>query len=518
MFPSRSLAAVLIVAAAVLPASAEVAYDFATDAGPFVASDDATSVQWSESHGGSLELTFAPGWKPRVARLDLSADPALWAEYQQALATGGTIRYNIIVRHDDIVGSAPGWFESIWIGNTNGCWDQQFGGSDGQIGLYGAGAFPAGGVTTIEVSYPIEAGAAVRDRRAQFSAGSGWNEIFLGMNSGGGGYSGARYFIDNFSVVANAAPPPPVIPDLTIEPARQGLHLIAAGGSRWDRQTVRTTIPEHSWVGRGSPVTYRFGLSSFPQLPEFGAFLYLVPGTDIPATNSGPDWSQPVCMVAAISGAANGSANLRLSYKNHTADSNGTPGHEYWVDEDGSGQGGTVGRVNSTTSTGEWSLTFTSDTAFVLTAPDGTTTSGDLLPSVAARFSGPLFAYFGIWPTQDNNRGATAVASRIAINGTPSPIDERFLTDSLPASLERSAAAPEAVVLVGPSARFWAKWSLPASGFELQQSPKLGNSPADWSPIPVTDAFTVSGSTRWKLLSITDLADPATNYFRLARP
>ena len=261
----------------------------AVPTGPFVASDDATSVQWSESHGGSLELTFAPGWKPRVARLDLSADPALWAEYQQALSTGGTIRYNIIVRHDDIVGSAPGWFESIWIGNTNGCWDQQFGGSDGQIGLYGAGAFPAGGVTTIEVSYPIEAGAAVRDRRAQFSTGSGWNEIFLGMNSGGGGYSGARYFIDNFSVVADAAPPPPVIPDLSIEPARPGLHLIASGNSRWDRQTVRTTIPEHSWVGRGSPVTYRFGLSSFPRLPEFVALLYLVPGTHLPATNTPPD-------------------------------------------------------------------------------------------------------------------------------------------------------------------------------------------------------------------------------------
>src|SRR5690349_14537210 len=77
-------------------ASGEVLYTFDDPGGgnpgsiaPFVADANAVSVAWSPANGGSMELSFAPGWQPKVAKLDLRSDPLLSAEYDQALVNGG---------------------------------------------------------------------------------------------------------------------------------------------------------------------------------------------------------------------------------------------------------------------------------------------------------------------------------------------------------------------------------------------------------------------------------------------
>src|SRR5436190_7313553 len=105
-------ATLLFCAAAVFAAgnsSAEVLYTFDDPGGgnpgtisPFVSDSEGTAA-WSAANGGSMELSFVPGWKAKVAKLDLRSDPLLSAEYDQALANGGTLSYTMIVRSDDML-------------------------------------------------------------------------------------------------------------------------------------------------------------------------------------------------------------------------------------------------------------------------------------------------------------------------------------------------------------------------------------------------------------------------------
>jgi hypothetical protein len=512
-------------------ASGEVLYTFDDPGGgnpgsiaPFVADANAVSCQWSPANGGSMELSFASGWQPKVAKLDLRSDPLLSAEYDSALVNGGTLSFTIIVRSDDILGTvapfrtAPGWFETIYIGNTSGVWDQQFGGGDGLVGLYGAAGFPASAVQTVQVSYPIVADTTpTRDRIAQFSAGSGWNEIFLGMNSGGGdapapGYSGGKYYIDNFKIAANTVAPPLTIPNMSIVRPGPGMHFHSAGVGQYDRQGLRTTGENFSWVGAAGPVEYKFTFKDFPNVNNMNAVMYLAPGTGV--TSNSPDWSEPVCIQVAIIANGTGGGWGRVSYKDDKRDSNGVAGHEYWVADDGTGLGGQLASAGSTMMNGTWTLRFDSSTSLTFISPDGTMGQGTLLPATAAKFANPLAAWFGTVPADLANIGKDAIVGGIGITGVPNPISENFSGAAVTPDLQVSAVVPAAVYLVNRPA-VWVRWTLPAPSFALEQSASLAD--VDWAPAAVSATYDLPGANIRQSLFMPD-PPVGRMFFRLHKP
>lgn len=520
-------------------ARAEYLLDFSDPGGgnpgtiaPFIQGANATVCQWSALHGGSMEVAFAGGWAPRVAEIDLKADAAANAEYELALANGGTLSFTVIVQSADILGTAepfktaPGWFEMIYIGNSDGVYDQQFGGADGLVGLYGAGGFPQGEVRTFDVSYPIlKDTAATRDKNAQFNQSSGYSQIFLGMNSGGGvhptdaalSYSGGRYFLDNFRIKANETEAPVVIPDTDITAAGKGMHLLNAGASQWDRQGLKTTGENYSWVGQttNGPVDYKFTIRSMPDAQDLNALIYMAPGTGL--TTNAPDWSQPVCIQVAIIANSSGGAWARISYKDHTADSNGVPGHEYWMADDGTGQGGMLADASSSKIEGTWTVRFTSDTEVTLISPDGNMDTGTMLQTTADKFANPLSVWFSTLPTTVANIGSDTIIDSIAITGLAEPLNADLSTGVLPDSLVRSAAVNAGVFgVTGPA--WWVQWSLPAPGFALAQSAVPGDVDHPWLPASeIATTLDLQGGSIRRALYMPAAAGPKM-FFRLEKP
>lgn len=345
-------------------------------------------------------------------------------------------------------------------------------------------------------------------------------------NAGRGTMSVSRVAVDRSSA---APPPPPPVPALTIQPATPGLRLVSTNG-QYDRQTVRTTVPEYSWVGAKGPVTYSLTLSEYPAEPGYQTVMYLVPGDALGVDRHYPDWSEKVCGLVWINNTADGGGNMRFAYKNDKPESNGYPGHEYWINDngevysggegpgaDGTGKGGTIAYVNSASILGTWSVTFTGDTAVEITAPDGQTATGSLLPETAALFDGPMYVYFGTMPQSLANIGLGATISRIAISGVTNPLTETFAAALDPARLEESASNPAAVlVITATQTPFWLRWSVPDSGYRLQQSPTLTATPA-WQDAPAGETLLLRGE-KWRLISAADQPNARAFYFRLFKP
>ena len=345
-------------------------------------------------------------------------------------------------------------------------------------------------------------------------------------NAGRGTMSVSRVSVDLSSA---APPPPPPVPTLGIQPAAPGLRLFSTNG-QYDRQTVRTTVPEYSWVGAAAPVTYAVTLSEYPVVTDYQTVMYLVPGDNLGIDRNYPDWSEAVCAVALINSTADGGGTMRFAYKNDKPESNGYAGHDYWTNDngetysggegpglDGTGKGGSIAFVNSTVMLGTWSVTFTSDTTVEITAPDGQTASGALLPETAALFAGPMYVYFGTVPQSLANIGLGATFSNIAISGVANPINESFTSPLDPALLEESASNPSAVIPIIPSETpFWLRWTVPDTGYKLQQSATLSATPA-WQEVAAAETLLLRGE-KWRLMPATELPSPKGSFFRLRKP
>jgi hypothetical protein len=190
-------------------------------------------------------------------------------------------------------------------------------------------------------------------------------------------------------------------------------------------------------------------------------------------------------------------------------------GHEYWVADDGTGQGGQVASAGTATMQGTWTLRFDSNTSLTFISPDGTSSAGTLLPATAAKFANPLAVWFSTVPAEPANIGQEAIVGGIHITGVPNPVAEDFTGAAVTPALQVSAAVPAAVYLVSRPA-WWVQWSLPAPSFTLEQSPTLGN-PDLWAPANVSGTFDLPGaSVRQSLF----MPDPPVDrmYFRLYKP
>jgi hypothetical protein len=521
-------------------ANAEVHLTFDTDTQGVIPGGDAASMLWDAYGGGCLAITVGTGWKPSGAFVNLNddvhADPApalltaLRAELQQALINGGTMSYKITVETDAFApaGPFPGWCQTIYQGRSWAGWDQSLGGTPtaGQLSVGFNNAVLPAKVEYI-VNYTIEAAQANvnNDSIAQFRGDSQERAIHLGLNTQDVGGQ-VRYYIDDFKIDANEVVAPVIIPNVKITPAVPGLTIISSGFGQYDRQCVRTPQGHDvSWVGGTFPKTYEFTIADYPPNQGYESVIYFIPvpatppGTEIPATNSNPDYSMPVAAGAWIYPNGDGTGTMNFRYKVGPAESNGPAGNEFWIADPAPshGLGGQLAGVGSTKFLGTWKVTFTSDTDFTLTAPDGATATGAFNPTAAALFAGPMHVYFGNVPGTAANIGLAATYSRIKITGTVNPVDEELSVNPYSSDLEVAASAPAAVVQVLPDdAKYWLHWTMPATDFQPMQSMDLGLTDP-WVALPPGTAHN-SKFGRTRLLLESELSSPTRNFIRLVRP
>lgn len=543
MNPKTYLNALLAAGLGVVSSHAEVTLTFDDDLQGFVATEEAyvTSVEHSDINGGSMAISASGGWAGNSVQFGMAdeGNEAFFDEVKLAETNGGTLSFDLIVRDADVVipVDGPGWFEVIVIGNSAGGWDQN------TVGFgVGSGSWPLDpDEQEFQISIPVVGGDAAEDGSLNINTADGWANLQLGLNNqsnDGTGTNGVStepgsvtLYIDNITITAKDEPTPP--PSLGIKPAVRGLNLISSSAGIYDRRMVRTTSTANSWIGvatAGDPVTYSFTVKDSPQQQAYGSFIYLIPsidGAEIPDYTD-PDYQCDHGLRFTFQRNTTGepAASGSVAYKVASPNSNGPDGNQYWTDDTAvpsTGLGGTLANVGSADIVGTWSLTFTSDTDFTVEAPDGTTTSGAMLPETAALFDAEMNVYFGNVPGNEDNIALTTVYSNITISGVDGAMDENF-TDLI----EDGFIMPDSYLQVAPEGRsgvfvvtdetdYWHQWTLPANGYILEQSLDLGEV-EPWDPMLMENILNVTGTFSLRLLDNLETLDSAKNFFRMAKP
>ena len=326
----------------------------------------------------------------------------------------------------------------------------------------------------------------------------------------GGPYQ-ADFWIDNIMVGGSPNPLPPVIIQNNLVKATKGLNVLMSTAGIYDREQVELVQSTNlSWVGHATganPVTYSFTINGFPTAAAdnnaLAAYLYLVPN---PAQDdAAPDWTEANCVIVAVQSNTNNPPNsgyMTFRYKVNEPNGNGMAnGAAPYTNAPGSNmpglESGALTTLNSSLVQGLWTIKFTSDSNFSLTAPDGSTTNV-VFPAYNAQYfrEGYVAApkafsvYLGGQANNLASLGADVCYSWFAITnsalagGSINYLYDNFLNDTTlnisvphggftghggPAVWSTAeAAAPAGVFIMPANAAYWIRWSAPASGYNLQ--------------------------------------------------
>jgi hypothetical protein len=320
----------------------------------------------------------------------------------------------------------------------------------------------------------------------------------------------ADFWIDNIMIGGSPNPLPPVILQNNLVKPTKGLNVLMSTTGINDREQVELVQSTNlSWVGHATaahPVTYSFTINGFPTAAAdnnaLAAYLFLVPN---PAQDdAAPDWTEANVVMVGVQSNTNNPPNsgyMTFRYKVNEPNGNGMAyGAAPYTNAPGSNIGnesGALTTLNSSLVQGLWTVKFTSDSNFSLTAPDGSTTNV-VFPAYNAQYfrEGYVTApkafsvYLGGMANNTASIGADVCYSWFAItNSALSPgtyISDNFLNDSSLHITVRGmlgygaavwstaeAAAPAGVFITPTNAAYWITWSAPASGYNLQMASAL---------------------------------------------
>lgn len=353
------------------------------------------------------------------------------------------------------------------------------------------------------------------------AAASGWTHVSIPINPAEAGISSingivfhkwinqswgilnpavARVFVDNVVLKGTAGPPPPPKVSAPVKTV-PGLNVFASTQGLYDRQSARLRQQSGlSWVGQATPanpVTYSFTVSGFPSAPAtYGAeaYLFLIPNPSY--NDNAPDWNETNAVVAFIQQGA-GNATLHFQYKVNDPYGNamyggGNSGGIYYTNPPNSWDGVTPnyyesGNLASITTPGSavgtWTIKFTSDTNGTLIAPNGSSTNFVFPAYNVGYFAEQLSPGFNVYLGMQANNSATINQSvdyaNFAISNTAAPYSENFLADT---ALDTTntwdtsvSSGPNGVLVVPTTAAEWLQWTLPASGFSLENGTSITN-------------------------------------------
>ncbi|KAA1260036.1 PEP-CTERM motif protein [Rubripirellula obstinata] len=148
---------------------------------------------------GVMKVETGGGWAANAVSMDMS--PAFAAEWDAAVANGGTLSYDVtIIDSEQTTSAFPGWFESALI--FNGPWNQE----NENLLL----ELAAGGTQTKTVVLSVANGVSTSssDGLIHGDGTPGTRQLMLGANTDGGAVSGVTLYFDNVTISAVAIPEP----------------------------------------------------------------------------------------------------------------------------------------------------------------------------------------------------------------------------------------------------------------------------------------------------------------------
>jgi hypothetical protein len=318
-------------------------------------------------------------------------------------------------------------------------------------------------------------------------------------------------YIDNIIFLTSAAPPPP--PTMSILKTTPGLNFVEGSISgQFDRQNIITAnASNYSWVGAATPshpVTYSFNLSQY-NAPDLNYHIYFYQTAGAGGA-SAPDYNQPNVLILQVS-PTNGGAIATITWKTNSPNS-GTVSN---------GLFGTATAITNATLTGNWQLQFTSDTGGNLIAPGPVSYPFTIDPGIAANLSNPITVNFGINPSINSPvvLGEDVVVSQISISGVDPLSPDFATTDNFlqdPAldtnTWTVNALTPSSILFIPTNTVYSVDWTLPDTGFALQENTNLTSS-GSWTDSGLSTITLFPG--RRALMAKNDLPVGNSAFFRL---
>jgi len=341
----------------------------------------------------------------------------------------------------------------------------------------------------------------------------------------GAGTSGTfSFWLANIDLVLNTAPPPP--PTMSFTPVVQGLNLWNDKGPNYTRHQVRTdTLGDFNvnWVGHatpGTPVTYSWNYAHAPTNNGAGVNFAITPDTVSSNVFADPDWSATNCFYLTINEVGGTSVVANVTVKTNQPSNNSTAVSVVRLTN------------NTPTAAGTWSLTFTNDTGFVLTAPGGASTNATIPANLLTDTNGQLNIYsnqvsifLSATPNNDANYGSYADVTTFDVTGVGTPIHENFVTQAgivSPFLLLQDQNYGFVPPNVAPNMLFvtsndwnWLTWTLPDSQFSPIVRTNLGVGGL-WLDSPLTN-INLYGQTRYTKISKAYQAASTQQYFGLVK-
>lgn len=267
-------------------------------------------------------------------------------------------------------------------------------------------------------------------------------------------------------------PPTSAPPTLVLERATAGLEIASSGSTLYQRQDIRTTGTDYSWLAPFvGPVTYSYTIANFPTDGGNGLETRMMLVGNNTAPGQFADYNEANVVYLRILDNPGGPGYVgELRYK--TA----APTASVF-------NGPLVARIITPTIIGTWGMTLDGTNAIIF-APDGTTTNGAFGQDVLTSFQQSTAIYLGILPNETSNLGLPATFSGVSVTGANTPLVDNFTTLD---SWTTTVAADPGAVSVHPAGTVRKlTWPASATGFTLHSVTELVSAP-DWplSSLPV---------------------------------
>jgi len=316
-------------------------------------------------------------------------------------------------------------------------------------------------------------------------------------------------WVDNIKFVGYPILYPP--PTLAMQKAPPGLRMFAGSATDMNgREQLTSRDHNQSWVGGTYPVSYSFTLLSFPTVPEGSLFrfhIFLVPtntydtknGTVKFTGNQYAEWQARKDLWLNVSGINPTNITAVIQWKTNTLNSNPTI---------------TALQITNSTAVGTWTLTFNTSNTGTLTAPGASPAAFSIPAIVAAQFTNPMLAFFGVQPDSGFGMGQYVDVSHIQTIGVKSgvPLNDDFTTDTAIKTAIwdiSNSAQSSSLVQVTTNTPYWVSWTMPDSGFAdgLGVAPDLTTGPwmlpeyyNDYNDGLYLPGVTPQGTKKWVLI------------------
>ena len=355
------------------------------------------------------------------------------------------------------------------------------------------------------------------------------------LNTGPGSFGnssstkGVSMWIDDI-VFTSPALPPPTLGAPIPAPRNAGLTLLPASTGQYQRVMLYPNAllgTSWGWYGvatAGNPVSYSFTITNFPDLGRYTAQVFWIPANafQYSAADTSVDWNCTNDLVFTVSSSNNTGASTNWNVT--MAAKTNSPGHL------GNGNPNlTITNFNyGKLPVGKWTVTFTDNTDFTITAPDGTVKAASLPSDVAGIVSGNTAGgttsevFIGVQPNDPQGIGAPTVLSDIQISGTPTTINDSFSLGYLDTTNTWTvlADAPVGVTVNSGNLAWYVPWNTPNdSGYSTLLAASSMTGP--WLDLEPPSNWLLINGTRKAVVTTNDLqnvlGEQSKAFFRLLK-